>query len=45
MESPPAHFGRTSENSDLAVSINGNFSKTDAQDLIASGRVVPEAVF
>ena len=29
------------KNSDLAVSISRNFSKADAQELIASGRVVP----
>jgi hypothetical protein len=38
----PVHFERNSENSDLAVSINNNFSKADAQELIVSGRGVPE---
>jgi hypothetical protein len=42
LEKSPVHFGRNSENSDLAVSINNYLSKADAQDLIASGRDVPE---
>jgi len=44
MEKATIHFGRKSKNSDLAVSISSNFSKADAQDLIASVRYnVPTA--
>ena len=39
-EKSPIHFERKSKNSDLAVSISSNFSKADARDLIANGRVV-----
>jgi hypothetical protein len=42
LEKSSVHFGRNTKNSDLATSISSNFSKADAQDLIASGRVVPE---
>jgi hypothetical protein len=42
LEKSPVHFGRNSENSDLVVSTNNYLSKADTQDLIASGRDVPE---
>jgi hypothetical protein len=43
LEKSPVHFGRNSENSDLVVSTNNYLTKADTQDLIASGRDVPEA--
>jgi hypothetical protein len=41
LEKSSVHFGRSSENLDFAASINNDFSKADAQNLIASGRDVP----
>ena len=44
LEKSPIHFGRNAKNSDLAASTSSNFSKADAQDLIASDREVPPGV-